>query len=87
MIDYEAAKAREKTVQNLRGETQSFINKDNEISATGVKVRELKNNLEEQESTLRGIEDQLANPDDNMLPLGIFKNRAYIHLVHTQILE
>jgi len=69
MIDFEVARARQKTARDLRGQAQFFLTKMNKAREISVKVGNLKADLKRHEAYLQKIETVLANPELGMLPL------------------
>ena len=69
MIDFEVAKARQKTARDLRAQAQFFLTKISTVGEVSRRVGNLKANLKRHEANLQRVETVLANPGPDMLPL------------------
>lgn len=87
MIDFEVARARQKTARDLRGQAQFFLTKTYKVGEVSRRVGNLKNNLKRHEANLRGVETVLANPKSDMLPLRLYQNIVDIHPVEIKTNE
>jgi len=81
MIDFEVARARQKTARDLRGQAQFFLTKIYKVGEISGKVNNLKNSLNVHEGRLQQIESVLANPQPDMLPLRLYQNIVNIYPV------
>lgn len=87
MIELEVANARQQTAHNLRIQAEDFLNKMDRVGQVTRKVGNLEANLNGYKSHLLRIENALANPTYDMLPLRVDENKAYIFPVKIEIKE
>ncbi len=82
MIDFEVARARQQSARSLREGAQGFLRKTKKLGDIAGEISHFQFSLKESEKRLNQVENRLADPTDDMLPLKINDNRVSIRPVN-----
>jgi hypothetical protein len=86
-IDLEVAQARQQKADDLRNRARNFIGLIDSVAKAGGDSASLRNRNEMYQNYLKRVEEKLANPTEEMLPLQVEDNRVNIYPVKIQVID